>query len=69
MAHPQQERFETRFADLREFRKAEREAVREMERAADGTHEEFLIAEANHRMWLDVVKTAAAELAVVYFED
>jgi hypothetical protein len=30
---------------------------------------EFLIAEANHQMWLDVVKQAAAELAKVYYED
>jgi hypothetical protein len=65
----QAERFERRLAELREFRYAEREAVREMERAANGRHDEFLIAEANHRMWLDVVKIAAAELAVVYFED
>jgi hypothetical protein len=65
----QAERFERRLNDLREFRKAERAAVREMERAANGSHSEFLIAEANHAMWLDVLKTAAAELAVVYFED
>jgi hypothetical protein len=65
----QAEHFERRLSDLREFRKAERAAVREMERAANGSHADFLIAEANHRMWLDVVKNAAAELAVVYFED
>jgi hypothetical protein len=65
----QAERFERRLQDLRNFRAAEREAVREMERASNGSHADFLIAEANHKLWVDVVKTAAAELATVYFED
>jgi hypothetical protein len=65
----QAERFERRLQDLRNFRAAEREAVQEMERAANGTHAEFLIAEANHQLWVGVVKTAAAELATVYYED
>jgi hypothetical protein len=70
MAHTsQRERFDRRLAMLLEYRQAERQAVRDLEQAANGTHEEFLIAESIHRTWLDIVKRAAAELATVYFED
>jgi hypothetical protein len=65
----QAERFERRLAELREYRAAERAAVRDMELAANGTHADFLIAESIHRTWLDIVKRAAAELALVYYED
>lgn len=65
----QAERFERRLATLRQYRQAERQAVRDVEKAANGTHEEFLIAESIHRTWVDIVKQAAAELATVYFED
>jgi hypothetical protein len=70
MAHTsQRERFDRRLATLLEYRQAERQAVRDLELAARGTHEEFLIAESIHRTWLDIVKQAAAELALVYYED
>lgn len=70
MAHTSQaERFERRLRELREYRQAERAAVADMERAANGSHEEFLIAESIHHTWVDILKRAAAELAVVYFED
>lgn len=65
----QAEHFENRLAELREYRAAERAAVRELERAARGTHEEFLIAEAHHKQWLDIVRRAAAELGKVYYEN
>ena len=70
MAHTSQAaRFERRLAELREYRAAERQAVADLEHAARGSHDEFLIAESIHRTWVDIVKRAAAELAKVYYED
>lgn len=66
----QQQHFERRVADLREFRNAERLAVAELERLANegSTEEEWNEAEAHHAMLLGAVNIAAAELALVYYE-
>jgi hypothetical protein len=66
----QQQHFERRVADLREFRNAERLAVQNLERLANEgcTEAEWNEAEAHHAMLLGAVKMAAAELALVYYE-
>jgi len=70
MAHGSQaERFARRLATLREYRQAERAAVAEMERAATGSHDDFLIAEHIHQQWVEIIRQAAAELALTYYED
>lgn len=64
----QAQHFERRLADLRAFRKAERDAVANLERAVDDPvawHD----AKLAHEVILGAVKMAAAELAVTYYED
>jgi hypothetical protein len=65
--YQQRERFNRRLATLLEYRQAERQAVRDCEQAE--TDKDFAIADYIHRTWLCIVKQAAAELALVYFED
>jgi hypothetical protein len=67
MPYQQRERFKRRLAMLLEYRQAERRAVRDYEQAE--TDKELAIADSIHRTWLCIVKQAAAELALVYFED
>lgn len=64
----QQQHFERRVADLWAFRKAEREAVQNMERAVDDPIA-FAEATREHEMILGAVRMAAAELAVVFYEN
>jgi hypothetical protein len=66
MTQPQH--LERRVADLRAFRKAEREAVKNMERTVD---DPIAWAEAHreHEMILGAVKMAAEELAALFYEN
>jgi hypothetical protein len=67
MPYQQRERFKRRLATLLEYRQAERQAVRDCEQAE--TDKDFATADSIHRTWSSIVKQAAAELALVYFED
>jgi hypothetical protein len=64
----QQQHFDRRLDDLRAFRKMEREAVEHLELTVD---DPIAWAEAKraHDVILGAVKMAAAELAVVYYEN
>jgi hypothetical protein len=67
MSKTQSQHFEDRVADLRAFRKAEREAVQNMERTVDDPIA-FAEATRTHEAILGAVRSTAAELAVVYYE-
>jgi len=68
MSTTQEKRFERRISDLRAFRMAEREAVATLERTVDDPVA-FAEAERAYTAILGAVKMAAAELAVVYYEN
>ncbi len=68
----QAQHFENRLAELREYRAAERAAVRELERVAHAQPYDptaFVDAETSHQMWLAIVRRAAEELGKVYYEN
>lgn len=67
MCITQQQRFERRVNDLREFRKMERDAVDALD--ARESEEEFNRANAHANMLKGAVQLAALELAKTYYED